>query len=319
MDQRKFVVHSVMFLVLCLVTGGVLFWTRVEPPVVESLLKFEDSSWASRQDLTREEEVRLRATYARLLTSNFVLEAALRNPEVNQLSVVNKLGRQPLDKLARLIEVEDDSTNLIAVRIPIGFMASDEDVEEWQKVLDSVLETFLREVVNKERLEKVDQLARLRKRYSTLYQVIQKKADEISGYEATLGISPNNEWMEDYVLTRVDRLETRLLDLQLQILAKTQDDDAVASISILQNQVAVVKQTLDNEMEKIKGYGSGGGDGELASRRQDLEALKNDFQMVRQEMQGLENLIDGPPPISVIQRAMSDRHKGTLADIANSR
>jgi capsular polysaccharide biosynthesis protein len=143
-------------------------------------------------------------TQAHLIKSNFVVTAALRDNEINQLPMVKSDSRgfarkQPVAWLSGAISVQPGETEIIGVSM------AGRDKAQTEQILDGVIESYLREIINKERLEKVDQLAKLRKRYNTLYQSVSKKTDEVMTYAKTLN-AVNSEDVRRNLSMAINRL-----------------------------------------------------------------------------------------------------------------
>ena len=125
-------------------------------------------------------------TQASLLTSTFVVNKALSDNEIQQLPIVttDNLGqprKRPATWLSDAISVLVDEDELLFVTM------RGRHKEQTEKVLDAVIKAYESQIVNKERLEKVEELSRLRKRYNTTYEEIVKISDEIKHLAETVG------------------------------------------------------------------------------------------------------------------------------------
>ncbi len=130
-------------------------------------------------------------TQASLIKSNFVLRTALRDIEINQLPMVltDAYGRRrerPEAWLASALAVSPDETELLWVRM------RGRHKEHTELILNNVLKAYQHEIVNKERMEKSTTLAKLRTRYTQLFDSIKKKSDEISALAEQLGVTDNS-------------------------------------------------------------------------------------------------------------------------------
>ena len=241
-----------------------------------------------------------RETQAQLLKSNFVVTAALRDPIVS-----SKFEGLTAAALSNALHVElMPNSELVRVAVDMPRRPSDDR----ELLLNQVLDSFQREIVNSERLEKIESLAKLRKRYQTLFDGIRKKTDEIASLERNLlaqASSSNNVQLKaelDRRQRRIEELERLRTKLQLKHIEfekleqKTKAEVKVAQIEFLSQQL---KNTLDESAK------SGSASGELEARADDLAALRRDMQTVRQEMQALEIELDSRPTVTVIQKATS--------------
>ena len=134
MNQRKLLIHLALLLATCFVTAGLIYWQTSEPPYVEALLKIDRNSWPREEPPSDEMFESYAETQGLLLKSNFVLTAALRDNEINQLQTVRSLGKHPVDRLANSIEATRYSNELISVRVPLRRWVSKGEAEEWKPV-----------------------------------------------------------------------------------------------------------------------------------------------------------------------------------------
>ena len=146
-----------------------------------------DETFGTRRYGTINDYMVYKETQANLLKSSFVVMAALRDNDISQLPMVkyDGLNRQRLRPVAWLVdEIKVDlagGSELIRVRL------KGESKDQTEKLLNAVVEAYQAEIVNKERLEKVDMLNKLRKRYRTNYEDIKRKSDEVSNLARQLG------------------------------------------------------------------------------------------------------------------------------------
>ena len=317
MDRSKFLVHTVLFLGLCVATGITIYVATSEPESVAAILKVTQPRRYADDELTVFDIQTYRDTQASLLKSKFVITTALRNNEVNQLPIVRNLSRHPVEKLSSMIEVVRGKDEVMRVRIPIPWYRRGE-ADQWEMVLDAVIEGYLREVINKERIDMGDQLAKVRSRYNQVKQLISKRSDELASYHETLGVIPQNHWMVDYTARKVELLDTRLLDLQLKQMTSEIRGDGPTEKAILAKQIEVVTQAREQNMASLSRFGVTDGNTEVL--KQEVEALKIDLLALRNEMRKLEDAIDGPDPVEVLQSAKAsfESDSPSFAEIARS-
>lgn len=111
-----------------------------------------------------------RETQASLIRSNFVISAALRDQNVAKIKGIS------LPAVQNALNVQVGETEILSISLDQGTWSQ----QESKTILEAVLDGFMSEVVNQERLEKVDRLAKLRRRYQTAYQMVKKKSDEVT-------------------------------------------------------------------------------------------------------------------------------------------
>lgn len=317
MDRSKFLVHLVLFLGLCLATGVVIYVTTSEPEAVEALLKVDRPMGYDDDELTEFDIQTYRDTQASLLNSKFVIANAMRNNEINQLPIIRNLSKHPVEQLSSMVEVHLGKDKVMGVRIPIPWYRRSE-VAQWEKVLNAVIDAYLTEVVNKERIEVGDQLAKLRHRYNQVKQMISKKGDELRAYQGVLGSGPEDHWMVEYTTRKVELLDNRLLDLQLQQMTSELRGYEAAEKAIIAKQIEFVTSGRDQHLQSLSRYG--GRDGTAEVMKQEVEALKADLLALRLNMRKLEDAIDGSKAVQVLQKATASfsTDSPSYAEIARS-
>ena len=317
MDRTKFLVHLCCFLGLCVSTGVVIYVTTTEPESVEALLKIDRPIAYDKDELTDFDIQLFRDTQESLLKSAFVAQSALRDNDINQLPVIRNLSKQPIERLSSMVEVDRGKDSLVRVSIPIPWYRRSE-ADQWEKVLDAIVSSYLREVVNKDRIQAGDQLGKLRRRYTALKQLLTGKSDELIMYQKAIGVVSEDNWHIDYVARKVELLDTRLVDLQLkQMTSEVRGDDRIEK-AIIAKQIEVVKQARDQNLETLSQYGST--DGTAETMKQEIEALKTDLLSVRGAMRQLENAIDETDSVDVLQKARAtfESDSPSFAEMARS-
>ena len=184
-------------------------------------------------------------TQAHLVKSNFVLNAALRDPEISQLPMVltDSFGRRRerlVSWLGSAISANADDTELISV----GMKGRHRDHTEL--ILNRVLDAYEREIVNKERLEKVETLTKLRKRYQVLFDQVRKKTDEISELGERLGATDNQAVIQQQQLNisqlnqnqrQLERVQNLLLEARDQYRILLVESQIAGTTSPSENQI----------------------------------------------------------------------------------
>jgi len=230
-------------------------------------------------------------TQASLLRSDFVVSAALRNQSIQNIKGVS------LPEVRHALAVLPSETELMMVTLNQRSWSK----PETKKILNAVIEAYQSEVVNKERIEQVDQLSKLRRRYQTAYQMVTKKTDEIMAMAEQLGSVDQESAATrmEIMKSKVQHLDSTLIQLQLKKIEIAADDkDAFA---IAEKKIDFVRAESEKLVAEIGEFTEGSG--QLVARKEDLLALQKDMHNVREAMQKLETEIDGQPRISVIQPA----------------
>lgn len=184
-------------------------------------------------------------TQANLVKSNYVLNAALRDPEISQLPMVlyDNYKRARIRKshwLKSAISVNPDDTELIAVSM------RGRHKDHTEKILNKVLQLYEREIVNKERMEKVTTLTKLRKRYQRLFEDIGKKTDEIATLGEQLGATDSR------AVIQAQQLKINQLNATQRQLERAQDQLNAAKdayrVMFVQSQLAGSTNPTENQI-----------------------------------------------------------------------
>lgn len=256
-------------------------------------------------------------TLAGLLTSQFVLQMALKTQGLpKDLQLENLKGRLK-------VTVAEDELIYVTLRKQAKWTKP-----ETERILNAVLESYVSNVVNKEQLEKVEQLSKRRKRYATIYQRIVKDTEEIASLARHLS-GPDysdTEKSRGLGLHRLRTLQNRLIDLRLAQIAARENaksastpnpstDDATESESdestsvsttnkadkVMQAQIAFLENQIQEVQEKLS---PGNLDsGELRARQVALDALMKDLAPLQEQMNQLEIELDEGPAVQIIQDA----------------
>lgn len=161
-------------------------------------------------------------TQGGLIKSPFVINAALRDNDISQLPMVltdswGRRRKKPEAWLAGAISVTPDESELLWISM------TGRDKQQTEKILEKVIEAHQTEIVNKERLEKVDTHTKLRKRYVKLFGDIKKKTDEVNQLARQLGAVSDQGTSQKQTLIisqlnmaqrEVDRMRMLLLEAQ---------------------------------------------------------------------------------------------------------
>ena len=229
-------------------------------------------------------------TLASLLKSQLVANTALR-----------KIGRSDLDAQSIQAAIQakiQEGSELLTVEMDHARL----DLNQTQHVLNQVVEAFFDEVVNKDRLEDVEALSKLRKRYTNIFNQVKKKTDEIGQLSKQLGSSDSSQ-AQALLAIKIDTLkhiQRRLTDTEMKRAKwKLMKDDRM--IAVAEATIAALESRYETVFAEIQQIG--GVSGDLEARKSDLVGLKRDMQKVRESMQQLEVELDGPARVVVIQAA----------------
>ncbi len=247
-------------------------------------------------------------TLANLLKSSHVVTTAVRDPQNSQLEVL-KRREEPTSWVLNSLRVDcpDDSE-----LIHISMVGAEEDAaDELSPLLDAVVQTFMTEIVNSERLEKVATLGSLRKRYRLNYYQIQEKTDVVQALAEQLGSMNLRRFRYRRLFKQLDRLEQRRLDLRLAVVAAGvhENDEAKKQAEVLSVQsdflaeeIARLNKRIESAIESYRELH--GASGDLDARMHELAAIRKTTQQLHGDIQALEIDIESAGRVTVIHRAL---------------
>ena len=234
-----------------------------------------------------------RETQASLLKSKFVLQSALNDDDIRNIknldvaSLANSI-RVNLSENSELLRVEMEHPNLNRSQSAV--------------VLDKVLEAYAREVVDKERLEKIAWLEKLRERQQRLDDKVKERTDQIAALAKQMGglDAGNVALPQSLKLSNLNQLQRQLMKLQTRQIKWNQlKNESMSEVVKMQIQFLESRyQTALTELQKL-----GSWSGELEARKGDLAAIRADIQAIRAQMRDLEVELDGRETVTIIQRA----------------
>ena len=148
---------------------------RTEPYLLEKIVSSDQEYMAYKQ------------TQATLLTSPFVLTAALRQPGIQQLPMIRAESENPLGWLADELRVFYPGDSEI---MQVGM--SGDSGEDLKKIVDAVVDAYLYEIAQSEKTEKSKQLQTLRNQRRTNEIAIKEKSDIVHNLAEEIGSSDSD-------------------------------------------------------------------------------------------------------------------------------
>jgi len=110
-------------------------------------------------------------TQASLLKSEFVLKAAFRSDALSRSDIT-------IQELSANLQVVVNEDELLRVHLT----SRGRDKAGTEAILNAVLDAYKSEIVDKERMEKVEQLTKLRQRYQEIYDDIVEQTEAVAAY-----------------------------------------------------------------------------------------------------------------------------------------
>lgn len=252
---------------------------------------------------------RYRKVQTQLITSPFVIVAALRTLQPHDLEILRG-HKKPLDWLKNEIKVQPISE---IIRISMKGEREDEIVQ----VLQAVVVAYLEEIANTEREERSREIQVLREQELLLMNEIKEKAERINTLSEELGVvsvgktaiaRQRLEHQVDGAHERIKHLSIRLDDLVVQTKSTEANGDKnklqqlVAQINaveqLLTNANADYQQHLDQLIDTFA-FST-----DLDMRVFEVEQLKRQLGDVMSEVGTLERRLSRPPRVTMVQPAI---------------
>lgn len=209
-------------------------------------------------------------------------------------------------ELARELDVKSGNDELLVIRLPVR----NRTPEEAENLLNSILESYQREVVNRERLELVTQLSRLRKRYQSCYDSLEKSTEQVE----RLAKMVNDPEASGFVGTQLEverqhlqylrqlQVELKLDRSQVEAEGATESSQSAVATRVLDAKLQLVSEMIDESEAKLEELL--GGSGELEARKADLDERRRELQKIGSAKLELEMRIDEHERVSIIQTAV---------------
>lgn len=198
-------------------------------------------------------------TVASMLTNPFVLNAALNSPAISNLGIV-KAEPDAMKWLIQSIKVPPSESEVLQVAL------SATNAQEGADLLNSVVEAFMREWVDKQRKEKNDRLSQLEAERARLQKDIAANSEVITGMVKQLGTNnPETaavrqqtllaQWTQLQAERRAVRQEAMRMEMQVTALRVQVDnyqempipelavDQAMNADPSIRDQMAVLSET----------------------------------------------------------------------------
>ena len=180
--RRQLLPALVTGLCVSTVLAGLLWFMIPVTYLAESYLKVNRELFEG----TANDFMIFKETQGSLLKSTFVVNQALSDNEIQQLPLVRydnfrRPRKQRATWLSNAINVQVDEDELLYVTM------KGRSKKQTEQVLTAVLDAYQKEVVSKERLAKVEELSRLRKRYQVVYDRISSETEQIEHLAELVG------------------------------------------------------------------------------------------------------------------------------------
>jgi len=155
-------------------------------------------------------------TQLQLMKSPYVLQAALRKPGIENLETLREAGGDPMGWLSRgLIVTASPESEVVQVRL------RGKNAEDVAKILNAVTSSFLDDVVNKERTERLGRRDALDKKFKENMAELRSRRETLNNLARTLGTRDSSEvaTQRGLLMDHVSTLRGLLVQTQRDITA----------------------------------------------------------------------------------------------------
>lgn len=237
-------------------------------------------------------------TQASLIKSEFVINRALD---------VNVLADLDVKQLSKELRVHVTETELISVILPVGRRT----MKRTEQILNAVVDSYVKEIVFKERMEKTEELTKLRRRYQELYDEIIKKTDEITTLSRRTGALDSKavQTHREIGKLKLSNLHAQLVRVKLQQIDEAaRKTRAGANRSSLQStilkKITFLEKQIEDQTAELAEDRSMSGD--LKLRQFVLDDMRKNIGSLQEKMQKLDVEMDGPQRVAIVQRAVAN-------------
>jgi succinoglycan biosynthesis transport protein ExoP len=127
-------------------------------------------------------------TQLQLLKSPYVLQAAMRKPGIEQLETLREAGTDPIGWLSHaLLVTASPESEVVQVRL------RGKNAEDVAKILNAVTTSFLDDIVNKERTERLGRRDALEKKFKENMAELRSRRETLNNLAKTLGTRDSAE------------------------------------------------------------------------------------------------------------------------------
>lgn len=228
-----------------------------------------------------------RQTQVQLLTSNYVIQAALRQPGVADLPLL-KEQENKLDWLSRNLRVVmPTESEVVQVKLRGRYP------QDLAQIVNAVVNSYLRDVVNKERVERLERRDQLEKKYRENMAEVRTRLDTYHNLAKSLGaadvaeVAVQRELLAEHLSSLRSQIGTyqrdlALIDGEIALASARErgeggpDPDAVTAAVARDPQVGELQAriaTLDEQLATQQGRSARGGNDPAVRRLVDQRAV----------------------------------------------
>ncbi len=323
--RHWFQISGAIFLLL-IIAGGVYWWTTSGRVTATALFKVESSlpsvfnEAVNRRSLTEYEFETLKRTQIALAESDVVLTAALRDPKIGSLPILQDHA-DPVQWLKQNLTVEFPQNGAI---LSISLRGDESQKKEIAAIVDAISRSYWNEAVDQERQQRLVTRDLFDRNLRNLNEEIRHKLDEYLDIARETGKAEAAQGQRsisfDQELKRLDRIEDELMRFENQLAIDLTDTPTKAKL--IKQRVAELQKNRDELYGAIAKQSEISTD--LDTRKRDLDCLRAISVDMATRLQWLDIDANSPDRIRQVQAAivspqsLTSRFPATHDPIANS-
>ncbi|HEX4415274.1 MAG TPA: hypothetical protein VH107_16700 [Lacipirellulaceae bacterium] len=314
MDQEPIVGRAPLFkrrwiricgalLLLLMFTGGFTWWLR-SGRVTATALFLVDHSVLSVTSPNNErtpgqfEFENLKLTQLALLQSNFVITAALRNPAVGGLPVLQG-HTDPVQWLQENLAVSYPKDGCL---LAISLTGDESEKQQLAAVVDAVAKAYKDEVIDQERQRRLVVRDMLSRSIDSLNIEIKRKFDEFLDIARESGRTEisDGQVLQSLAQKRVDRIDDEIMRLENQLAIDAKD--APKKATLIEQRLAQLRKNRDERWEELRKDTERSAD--LETRKRDLDQLQSIAAEMSTRLEWMDIDANAPDRIRQVQTAI---------------
>ena len=291
---------------------------RRSAPAAESLLLVSRRppqiiDQAQREPLSDNSWTIFTKTQLALLRSHFVLQAALRDPQIAKFRLVQSAA-DPMALLHERLEVGFyDGSAVMFVRMP----CSPGECEDARKVVDAVVDAFMKEVVVEDRQRRLAIRDRLAASLKGVSEEVSRKLQDYLEIARDSGRteSESGQMLQELDMKRLDRIENELMRLESERLERATSGQSSNSefyaeriAQLHERQAELEKKIITRSEQSV----------DLTLRHRELEQLERIANDMAMQLEYMDIEANAPEQIQVIQRAVTTGRPQRASDPARN-
>ncbi len=288
---------------LGVVMGGVAWWWESQRVTATALFQVSHSvpSYTgpnNERALGEYEFEILRRTQLALLQSDFVLAAAIRNPNVGSLSILQRHG-DPVKWLQGKLVVNYPENGCL---LSISLTGNESEKEDLAPLIDAIALAYRNEVIDEERQQRLVFRDMLSRNIDNLNGEYKRKLDEYLDIARESGRieGTSGDILRSVAQKRVDRIDDELMRLENQLAIDAKDTPKKASL--IEQRLSQLRKNRDEQWAQLHREVERSTD--LETRKRDLDQLQSIATEMSTRLEWLDLDASAPDRIRQVQPAV---------------